>query len=199
MLLKTPSDLTTSASFNHPVDLGLTARARGMRRVRRSSGAALIETMIAVGITAIFLSGIHLMNAQVWSQVRASLESTAAMRDLTGRTEQVRASTWTQVTDPTYLNGTIFAVAPDAAGDLGNVVETIDITAHLAPSGTVAPIKVQRMANGTTTTVNAGDGTMAQQTSVRFDITVNWTAKNGRAHTRQVTLIAGAGGILGRS
>ena len=175
------------------------ARAPGMQRARCTRGAALIETMIAVGITAVFLSGIHLMNAQVWSQVRASLESVAAGRDLTGRTEQVRASTWTQVTDPNYLCGTIFAVAPDAAGDLGNVVETIDITAHLAAAGTVAPIKVQRAANGTTTTVNAGDGTMSQQTSARFDITVTWTAKNGRAHTRQVTLIAGAGGILGRS
>ena len=78
-------------------------------------------------------------------------------------------------------------------------METIDITAYLAPAGTVAPIKVRRTANGVVTTVNAGDGTMQNQTSVRIVLTADWTGKGGRARTRQITLIAGQGGILGRN
>ena len=102
-------------------------------------GGALLETIIAMTIVAIFLSGLHLTNSQVMSQVRASLESVAALRDLSTRTEQVRGSTWSQITDATFLQGTLFSVPPDGAGELGNLVETIDVTAHLAATGTVAP------------------------------------------------------------
>jgi len=162
------------------------------------SGGALIETMVAMAIAAIFLSGVHLTNSQVMVQVRSSLESVAASRDLSSRTEQLRASTWSQVTDSAYLKDTVLAGASDAGGDLGNLVETIEVTAHLAPTGTVAPITVRRNSNGAVIIVNAGDGTMRNQPSVRIDVTADWTAKGGRSRTRQTTLIIGQGGIVGR-
>ncbi len=170
-------------------------------RIRASSrgGGAIIETIVAMAIAAIFLSGIHLTNSQAMLNVRSSLESIAATRDLSGRAEQVRASTWTQVNNPTFLQNSVLNVAPDSGGDLGALVETIDITAYLAPTGTVAPIKVRRTANGVVTTVNAGDGTMQNQTSVRIVLTADWTGKGERTRTRQITLIAGQGGILGRN
>ena len=171
----------------------------GRIRAPLRGGGAIIETIVAMAIAAIFLSGIHLTNSQAMLNVRSSLESIAATRDLTSRAEQVRASTWTQVNTPSFLQNSILSVAPDSGGDLGGLTETIDITAYLAPAGTVAPIKVRRSANGLVGILNAGDGTMQNQTSVRIVLTSDWTGKGGRLRTRQATLIVGQGGILGRS
>ena len=159
----------------------------------------MLETIIAMTIVAIFLSGLHLTNSQVMSQVRASLESVAALRDLSTRTEQVRGSTWSQITDPAYLQGTLFSTSPDGGGELGNLVETIDVTAHLAAPGTVAPIQVTRLLNGTATVVNAGGATMPDQSSVRVDLTAAWSGKGGRARTRQMSLVVAHGGFTGRN
>jgi hypothetical protein len=163
-----------------------------------SRGGAIIEAVMAMAIVAIFLSGIHLTNSHVLQNVRSSLESIAATRLLSGRGEQLRALTWTQLTDPSYLQSNTLNVAADGSGDIGNVVETINITAYLAAAGTVTPIKVRRAANGTVTVVNAGDGTMQNQSSIRVDLTANWTGKGNRPRTRQATLIVGQGGITGR-
>ena len=171
----------------------------GRIRAPLRGGGAIIETIVAMAVAAIFLSGIHLTNSQAMLSVRASLESIAATRDLTSRAEQVRASTWTQVNTPSFLQNSVLSVAPDSGGDLGGLIETIDITAYLAPVGTVAPIKVRRAANGLVGVISAGDGTMQNQTSVRIVLTSDWTGKGGRARTRQTTLIVGQGGILGRT
>ena len=163
------------------------------------NGGALLETIIAMTIVAIFLSGLHLTNSQVMSQVRASLESVAALRDLSSRTEQVRDSTWSQITDPNYLQSTLLAVVPDSTGELGNLVETIEVKAHLAAPGTVAPITVSRLQNGTTTVLNPGGATMPDQPSVRVDLTAAWSGKGGRPRTRQMSLVVAQGGLIGRN
>ena len=150
-------------------------------------------------IVTLFLSGLHLTNSQVVSQVQASLESSAALRVLTGRTERVRATTWSQLTDPTFLRTTLLAETPDYGGALGNLIENFEITAHLAPAGTVPPILLTRAANGTVAIVNPGDGTMPEQPSVRVNITAAWTGKGGRARTRQVSCMVAPGGLLGRN
>jgi hypothetical protein len=154
--------------------------------------------MMAMSIVAIFLSGIHLANSQVLSNVRASLESIAATRCLSSRAEQLRASTWTQVLDPAFLQSNILNVAPNTGGDLGNLVETIQVTAYLAPAGTVNPIRVQR-SGGDVKVLNNGASAMANQTSVRIDMTASWTGKGNRARSRQISLFVGKGGILGRN
>ena len=164
-----------------------------MVRVCRDGGA-LLETIIAMVIVAIFLSGLHLTNSQVMSQVRGSLESGAALRLLSGRREQVRASTWTQMTDVNFLQTTLLAEEPDSCAELGSVVETIELNAPLVP-----PVTLSRLPSGTVQVVNAGDGTMKDQLSVRVELTASWTGKGGHAHTRQVSLIVAQGGLLGRN
>ncbi len=165
----------------------------------RRKGGALLETIIAMTIVAIFLSGLHLTNSQVMSQVRASLESVAALHDLSGRTEQVRGSTWSQITDATYLRGRLFATAPNSTDELGSLVETIEVSAHLAPTGTIAPITVTRQQNGTATVVNTGGATLPDQSSVRVNLTAAWSGKGGRARTRQMSLVVAQGGFTGRN
>ena len=187
----------TTAGVPMPICRHSSARLPPVAAQRK--GGALLETIIAMTIVAIFLSGLHLTNSQVMSQVRASLESVAALRDLSSRTEQVRDSTWSQITDPNYLQSTLFVVFPDSTGELGNLVETIEVKAHLAAPGTVTPITVTRLQNGTTTVVNPGGATMPDQPSVRVDLTAAWSGKGGRARTRQMSLVVAQGGLIGRN
>src|SRR3954465_10662430 len=90
-------------------------------------GAMLVETMLAAAIVAIFLSGLYAANGRVWTMLRASLESNSACRVLNGRAEQLRASTWDQVTRADFLRTSILSVAPDSGGDLGALTETINV------------------------------------------------------------------------
>lgn len=152
-----------------------------------------------MAIVALFLSGIHLTNSQVMSQVRASLESGDALRLLSGRREQIRAAPWSQITDANFLQTTVLAMPPDSSSELGSLVEHLEMTAHLAAAGTVAPISLARNPDGTVLVLDAGDGTMADQPSVRVDLTAAWSGKGGRARTRQVSLIVAQGGLAGRN
>ncbi len=172
-----------------------------LRRLRAFSlaAAALLETMMAMGIGAVFLSGAYAANSRVWSLLRASLEANAASRVLNGRSEQIRASTWDQITDANFLNTSIMSVAPDTNGDLSSLVETLDITAWPTPSPNPTPMRVTRdYTTGIVTTVGSGDGTMNAQTSIRINITAAWTAKGGQPRTKQISLILSEGGVTGR-
>ena len=185
----------TRMTTSHPTGLESLPAPR-WRKSRSRRGASLIETLIALSLAAVFLSCNYAANSRVWALVRASLESNSANRALNGRSEQLRSSTWAQVTSAGYLNTTIFATAPDANDDLGDLVETIDVIAQ--PLSSVQSLKVTR--NNTTrtaTTVNAGDGSMPGQTGIRVNLTANWTAKGGRSRTRQISLFFAQGGISG--
>ena len=155
--------------------------------------------MMSVVVIAIFLTGIYVANARVWSLLRSSLESNAASRVLNGRAEQIRAGTWSQVTTADFLRTTVLAAAPDAAGELGALTETIKVIAYPTPSPNPPQLLVTRdNTTGIATTVGGGDGTMPAQTSIRIDITGSWTAKGGAARTRQISMILTNGGVTGR-
>lgn len=159
----------------------------------------LLETMIAMGIVAVFLTGQYSANLRVWSLLRASLESNAASRVLNGRTEQIRAATWDQITNAAFLNTSVLSVAPDAAGDLGALNETIDVIAYPTPSPNPTALRVTRNNDtGTVSTVGAGDGTMNAQTSLRINLTETWTAKGGQPRMKQLSVIVSNGGVIGR-
>lgn len=159
----------------------------------------MLEAMIAMAIIVVFVAGMYATNARVWILLRSSLESNAASRVLNGRAEQLRASTWDQMTTSTFLATSVLSVAPDSAGDLGGLVETIDMRAYPTPSPNPAPIRVYRNnTTGAVTTYWAGDGTMTAQTSIRIDVTAAWIGKGGSPHTRQVSMIISNGGITGR-
>jgi hypothetical protein len=155
--------------------------------------------MAAMALMVVFLSGIHLMNARVWAMLGSGLNSIAATRSLNGRAEQLRASTWDQITDADYLAGASFLGAPgDSAGDLGALTETVDVTAYQQAPGTVAPLHVTRNADGTVTSSGDGANQMPLETSVQVNLTVSWTAKGGASHTRQLQMTFTNGGVTGR-
>ena len=151
-----------------------------------------------MGVVVLFLSGVFLMNTRVLSLLRGSLESTASLRVLNDRAEYLRASTWSQITTASYHSGSVLSVPPDSADGLAGLTETINVTAHLAPPSTIAPITVQRDSAGTVTTTSAGSTQLAAEPSVRVDLTASWIAKGGRQKLRQLSLFFSEGGISGR-
>jgi hypothetical protein len=164
----------------------------------RSAGATILEIVVSMGVVVLFFSGIFLMNSRVLALVRGSLEATASTRVLQDRAEQLRGSTWTQLTTAGFHSGTLLTVPPDSAAALGNLTETVTVSAHLAAPGTVTPITVNRNAQGAIVTTSAGDPQLVDESSVRIDLTANWIARGGRPRMRQLSLVFGEGGISGR-
>jgi hypothetical protein len=167
-------------------------------QLHRDRGATILEIVVSIAVVVLFFSGVFLMDSRVLGLLRGSLESTASSRTLHDRAELLRGSTWTQVTDAAFHSGTLFATGPACAGALGNLTETVSVTAYLAAPGTVTPIQVTRNAAGTITTNSAGDPDLVDEPSVRVDLTTSWTAKGGRPRMRQLSLFFGEGGISGR-
>jgi len=161
----------------------------------RREGSSLIEVIIAASILAISFSGIFMMNGQAANVLRSGLESTAAIRVLNGRAEQLRSSTYTQLTDTNYLTTTVFGMGSDSGGELGQLTETLNVYAY--PTAGTA-LTVTRGSTGTVTLVSSGPATLATSTSLRADLTAGWVSKGGRARTRQITLVFASGGITGR-
>ena len=167
--------------------------------VRSCVGAMLLETVMAMAIIAIFLTGQYTANMHVWRLLRESLESNGASRVLNGRAEQIRAATWDQITDANFLATSVLSIAPDVADELGELTETIDVIAYPTPSPNPSALKVTRDKNtGIVTIVAAGDGTMNAQPSIRVNLTENWKAKGGRSRMKQISMIISNGGVTGR-
>lgn len=165
---------------------------------RSRLGGIMLEAVIAMGVIAVFLSGIYAANSRVWGLLRASLESNAASRVLNGRAEQLRAAKWEQVTDSSWLASGVFSVPPDSGSELGNLNETIDVIAYPTPTPNPAPIQLTRDSAGNVNAVLAGDGTMFLQPSVQVKLSAGWTAKGGQPHLREASMIFTQGGVMGR-
>jgi len=164
----------------------------------KERGATILEIVVSMGVVVIGFSGIFLMNSQVLALLRGSLESTASTRVLQDRAEQLRGSTWAQVTDAAYHAGPLLSIPPDSAGALAQLTETVSVTAHLASPGTVTPITVTRDSAATIATLSPGAAQLRTQPSVRVDLTARWLARGGRPRMRQLSLVFGEGGISGK-
>ena len=184
--------------------MGQTNRSTNFRRLyalRGGSrvGGTIVETVIAMSIIVVFFSGLYSSVGHVWVVLRSGLESNAANRTVNGRAEQLRACTWAQITDASYLASNVFSSAPDAAGDLGALTETIDIIAYPTPSPNPPALQVIRTnSTGAVNILGNGNGAMPAQQSVRLNLTAAWTAKGSRPRIRQISMIFAQGGISGR-
>lgn len=176
----------------------MTSASRENNRSHCESGATILEIVVAMGVVVLFFSGIFLMNSRVLALVRGCLESTASTRVLQDRAEQLRGSTWAQLTNAAHYTNEILVVPPDSAGALANLTESIRVTAHLASPGSVTPIAVHRTPAATISTTSAGDAQLIDQPSVRIDLTASWIARGGRPRMREISMVFGEGGISGR-
>lgn len=175
---------------------------------KRRHGSTVVEATVAVGIVGLFLAGLYQTNARALSMLKSGLEGVSGTRVLVNTMERIRTSTWTQITDPNYLSGTVLANAP-APGHLGIVTETIELTTF--PVVEAATVRVVRASDGTVTIAKPGDGSLAAQWiasatppracyALVANVTISWrTTFNGVLHTRTMSNFISPGGVLGRN
>jgi len=161
--------------------------------------------MFACAIVALFMAGLYDMNWRALFVLKSGIDVASASELTTNLAEQIRTATWQQITDPTYLSGTILANST-ATGHLPSVVQKIDVNPYPVPSGYGSPplggetLEVKRDASGNVTTVFSGNGKLPTETAVQIDITLTWSSTfKSIAHTRMVRLIASPGGVLGQN
>jgi hypothetical protein len=165
-----------------------------------SGGSTLLEAMIACCIVSLFFAGLYQMNWRGIFLLKSGIDGASASQVLTNLAEQIRTANWNEITDPTYLSGTILANST-GTGHLPAVVQTIDVYPYPtsgSPSGMA--IEVTRDASGNVTTPTAGNGKLSTSTTVRVDLTLSWnTALNQNPHTRMLSLIINQAGISGQN
>jgi hypothetical protein len=174
-----------------------------MRRLPPSShlfraGSTLVEAMVACGIVSLFFAGLFDMNWRGLYMLKSAADGASASQVLANLAEQIRTANWTEITDPTYISGTILTNSA-ALGHLPNATQTIDVYPYPAPASPSAmQIEAVRNTSGTVSTTLSGNGQLSAQTAVRVDLTLTWsTAINRNPHTRMLSLIVSQSGVLG--
>ena len=156
-------------------------------------GWTLIEAVVSLAVLGIGISGVLAINSRVLSQLRSTRQTTAATHTLQERMDTTRRATWLQLTNATYLSGTILGTAAAAGKDLPNLVEDVEV-ANYPPVGFPANA-ARRGANGATSIIstNVNQGTEAR--AVRVLCRVTWTGSNGSQRTRENATIVAKDGI----
>ncbi len=162
-------------------------------------GFSVLEAAVAGAIAVILLAGLFVLNSDVMRLLRSSTEAANASQHLQTRVEQVRLANWNQLTDPTWVQGTLLANPTDADSNLSGLSETFTITPYPSPCSSPSnvspppPFTVTRQADGSTSVAPSGYGystVLANQEMLRIDLAITWPSW-GRTRTRtQTTLIS---------
>jgi hypothetical protein len=156
--------------------------------------------MIACAIVSLFFAGLYQANWRGLYMLKSGIDGASATQVLTNLAEQIRTANWTQITDPTYISGTILTNST-AVGHLPNAVQTMDVYPYPAPPPpSTMEIEAVRHADGSVSTTLTGNGQLSAQSAVRVDLTLTWnTALNSTPHKRMLSLIVTPAGILGQN
>ncbi len=162
----------------------------------------MLEAGVAGAVVTIFLASLFVLNSDMMHLLRAATETANASQDLQQRVEQVRLANWNQITDPNWVQTTLFNTKTDASINLPGLTETLTVTAYTSPSSTSVasvppPFTVTRNADGTCSVSPAGYSATAmlgQQEMVRIDLGVNWPSLS-RTRTRSLTSMVSRWGI----
>ena len=156
-------------------------------------GFTLVETTLAIAMLAIFIAMLMVMNSNILGLLRNSKDNVAASQALQERVEQMRIANWLQITDATYLSGTLFVAPGDSAGALPSAVEKITVSAYPPKTGSL-PVQVVR-SNGAAQIIKSNDA-LKDERMVRVDLELTWTGfPKNRPRVRGTTAIIAKGGI----
>lgn len=163
----------------------------------------ILEAAFASAIITVVLSGLFVLQSNMMRMLAASTETTNASAHLQTRVEQVRLANWSQLTDPTWVQGTLLKSPTDADVNLSGLTETYTVAPYQSPcSGAPAatppsPFTVTRKSDGVLTVSPAGYGASAllsQQEMLQVDLSVTWPSL-GRTRTRAQSLLISPWGI----
>jgi hypothetical protein len=172
----------------------------GMHTIRRGNshalshdGFTLIETTLAITMLGLFISMLLVMNSNILGLLRNSKDNVAASQALQERVEQMRIANWLQITDATYLSGTLFAAPCDSAGTLPGAVEKITVSTYPPKAGS-KPTEVLRSSDGAQIIKSNAD--LKDEHMVRVDLEVTWKGfPRNRSRVRATSAIIAKGGI----
>jgi len=176
-------------TFCNPITLGKKTPKRGC------DGFSLVEAVFACALVAVFFIGIFGLNSQCLLFANSSRELMSAGQSLQARMEQLRALTWTKITDATAIQ-TLLTPAVSPTNSLGAVTEAVTIYKYPPPANpTPTPIQLTRVANGTanvTPTINTTNATLASGDMVQVNMKWTWqAAPNSRQRSMSISTIYG--------
>ena len=157
----------------------------------------LIETLVALAIGTIAISGAMSINSQQLRLVKATRDASAASHSLQERIEQVRIATWPQITNPTYVSQTFFSSLPRSIAPLDDYRETITLKVwpERSPSAPGPVLSVTKIPKQAAQILSSGAG-IAEERLVKVDVQIRWGGNNGnRQHLRELSTIISNGGI----
>ncbi len=155
----------------------------------------LLEVLLAVALCMVAINGIMLLNSMCLRLVKSARQSNAASFSLQERIEQLRAAPWNGLTKASYLSDNIFAAAPLSAAPLGNLTESITVSAYPVAEASTT-VAVERLPDGTTRVLNEGTN-LGTQRLARLQVRVTWRGSDSRERVRETVTIVSKGGVGG--
>jgi len=166
---------------------------------RSSRGTTLCELVIAIGLCSIGFSGLHAISLHCCRMVSAQSETIAANELIQERLDQVRSAGWNQLSSGPTLRDEVLNNASPFAGNLSAVREIITVSPYPDTTPAVAPLKVERLANGQVqiTSEPPTGFSLRRLTAVRVNLRAEWVSRqNRRTRAREVSTVVAMGGIL---
>lgn len=162
-------------------------------------GFTLIEVCVAIVICVLFGAAAFTTNQRLLLALKSQKETTAATMVMQQRMEKLRATAFSNIATPSYLQSTIIANPTGSEGPLGNLTETFTVAAYdpatgNTAAGSTAAIVQRNSANPTGTIVQAGTN-LTSTNLLRVDVVLNWASADARSRTRQLSSIFGLGNI----
>ena len=160
--------------------------------VRGADGFTIAEATLATAVVGMGFLAVFNTNAYQLKLVKKTRETNAASLALQERVETMRISNWRQMTNASYVAGTLMLKPTQSSGPLSGLEESITVSAYPDPS-VCEPLTVVRNASGTHTPPSGGVG-LSDQRIARVDLSVSWLGSNGQTFQRSSsTLISNSG------
>lgn len=174
------------------------------------AGMTLLETMIAVGLTVLFLGSLFTMNGSTMQTLKMARESARASQVLQQRIESLRIANWQLITRPScdWLVAHAFMIDsnndgvadhPDGSELLKNESESLTIEPYGSVSASPTPTPTPTRLTGTgghTGTVVTHDDTLVQENALKVTWTITYAGSpNNRPMSQTTTTILAKGGV----
>jgi Tfp pilus assembly protein PilV len=180
---------TTGSDMTVPPGDSTLPAAVGTRAA--GAGFTLIEAIIGMTILVWFIAGLCLAGARVSTQLEAQREVVTASQSIQERTEAIRSTSFSDLTNATFVQSTLLSSATNSAGNLHSPVEVLTISSY--PPDASPPLRATRQQ--ATVTLNSSNPALTGAAAVRVDVQISWLSQNGHTRSRQISTLVANGGI----
>jgi len=145
----------------------------------------LVENLFATAIVGLCFIALYSISRQALYQVNSGREAVSAKQSLSDRVEQIRACSWSQVSNANYLQGYVMNSSTSGESRLGGAVETLTVNAYPTPYATsITLVRTNGATVISSTNTNIVNGDMA-----RVDVSLTWNSASGRVRSQSRSTI----------